>query len=331
MRLHRLYKSSPRLRRWVRRRKGQAVYWMARFALAAPRPLRLDTALAVADRIGDLAYLLLRRTRRLALEHIALALGDTYSPHAREEIIRASFRNIARCFCELAKFEEIRARLDAYVEVEGWQYVEEVVAGGRGAIAVTGHVGNWELLAAYFGNKGLPVGAIARRMSDPQLNDLLVEFRARNGVETIVREGPSAGRQILRVLKEKGMLAMLIDQDTRAPSLSVPFFGRLARTPVAAAVLAVRRNLPAVPVFARRRPGGGHRLTVLPPIYPPDSGNRDRDILQLTCAFSKILEDRIRHNPAEWVWWHRRWRRPPVPQLDLDREISYSSSNSVLF
>jgi lauroyl/myristoyl acyltransferase len=97
------------------------------------------------------------------------------------------------------------------------------------------------------------------------------------------------------------------------------------------ALAALRRDLPAVPVFARRRPDGGHRLTVQQPIYPPHSGDRDQDVLRLTQTFSTILEDRIRHNPAEWVWWHRRWRRPPVPQLDLDREIQYSRSNSVLF
>lgn len=331
MRLRRFYKSSPRLRRWIRRRKGQALYWTARLALAAPRRLRLDTALALADRLGNLAYSVLHRTRRLALEHVELALGETYSQQDREEIIRASFRNIARHFFELAKFDEIRPSLDSYVDVDGWEHVEEAQAAGRGAIVVTGHIGNWELLAAFFGNKGLPVGAIARRMGDPQVNELIVDFRARNGVETILRESPSAGRQILRVLKSKGFLALLIDQDTRAPSVSVPFFGRMARTPVAAAALAIRRGLPVLPAFARRRPEGGHRLTVLPPIYPPNSGDRKQDVLQLTATFSRILEERIRHNPTEWVWWHRRWRRPPVPHLDLDQEIQYSSSNSVLF
>jgi KDO2-lipid IV(A) lauroyltransferase len=331
MRKRRFYKSSPRLRRWVRRRKGRAVYWTARLALAVPRGLRLDAALALGDRLGDLAYSTLVQTRRLALEHIEVALGETYSQQEREEIVRTSFRNVARNVCEVAKFDEIRERLDSYVDVEGWQHLEEVQTAGRGAIAVTGHIGNWELLAAFFGNKGIPFGAIARRMGDPQVNDLIVDFRASNGVETILRESPSAGRQILKVLKRKGILALLIDQDTRAPSVSVPFFGRMARTPVAPAVLAVRRGLPTMPVFARRRPEGGHRLTLLPPIYPPNSGDRNRDVRQLTTTFSSILEDWIRHNPAEWVWWHRRWRRPPVPHLDMDQEIQYPDSNSVLF
>ena len=46
-----------------------------------------------------------------------------------------------------------------------------------------------------------------------------------------MRESPHSARQILRALKANSVLAMLIDQDTRVSSISVPFFGRLARTP----------------------------------------------------------------------------------------------------
>ncbi len=53
-------------------------------------------------------------------------------------------------------------------------------------------------------------------------------------------------------------------------------------------------------------------------IYPPKTGDRHRDILELAHRFSQILEDRIRQNPGEWAWWHRRWRRDPIPGIDLD-------------
>lgn len=325
-----LLRRFPRLRRWVRRGKIALDYWAARLALALPRRLSLERALALGDRVGDLVYALLPGTRRLALEHIEIALGDTLPAKTREHIVRAAFRNIARCFCEIAKFDEIFPQLDRYVEVEGWEHVERLLASGKGAVAVTGHIGNWELLAATCATRGLTVAAIARRMRNPRLNQLLVDFRARSGVQTILRESPSASRQILAVLKAKGFLAMLIDQDTRAPSLSVPFFGRLARTPAAAAALAVRRDLPAVPCFMQRRLQGGHRLTILPPIEPPRSGDRNADIVQLTRIFNQTIEERIRKNPAEWVWWHRRWRRAPIARLDLDPEIPYSSSNSLM-
>jgi KDO2-lipid IV(A) lauroyltransferase len=326
MSLRRLYRSSPRLRRAVRRRKNAATFWIARLALWLPRQIGLERALSWSDRVGDLVFLLMRQTRRLALEHIESALGDELSPAAREQIVRASFRNIARSFCELANFDEIRPRLDQYVEVEGWQNIAAVREAGRGAIAITGHIGNWEILAAYFALRGIPVGAVARRIHERRLNDLIVAFRTRQGVETILRESPGASRQILNILKKRGVLAMLIDQDTKAPSVSVPFFGRQARTPAAAAALSIRRDLPVVPIFAQRRPEGGHRLMLLPPIYPPHTDDRRSDILEMTGAFNRVLEERVRENPAEWVWWHRRWRRAPVPNLDLDPEIKYSNT-----
>ncbi len=324
----RWYRRSPALRRWLRRRKAAGVYWLVRTALWLPRQVSLPRALAIADRLGNAAYLLLGSTRRLALEHIGLALGDTLSPAERVQTVRASFRNLARCFVEIAHFDTIRDQIDTYVDTEGWQHMEEALARGRGTIAITGHIGNWELLAAYCALHGIPVGAIARRMRDPRLDALIVDFRAKSGVETILRESPGSSRHILKILNNNGFLALLIDQDTRAPSLSVPFFGRPARTPAAAAVLALRRDLPVVALFMQRRPEGGHRLTVLPPIELPHSGDRRRDTLALTRRFNEIFEERVRQNPAEWVWWHRRWRRGPISRLDLDHEIQYSEADS---
>jgi len=301
--------------------KNAAVYLPLRAALAVLANLSLERALALADRVGDVVYFTFRGTRRLALQHIEMALGDSLSPNARARIVRAAFRNMARSFCEAVKFDTIREQLDDYVDVEGWEHMEAVLAPKRGAIAITGHVGNWELLAAYCALKGVPVAAVARRIYEPRINTLLVDFRRRNGVQTILRESPTASRDILRILRSGGILAMLIDQDTRVPSVSVPFFGRMARTPAAAAALAVRRDLPVLPAFAQRRGEGGHRLTFLPPIQASRSGDRRRDVADLTRSFNQLIEERIRKNPAEWVWWHRRWRHAPIPRLDLDSEV----------
>lgn len=284
----------------------------------------------LGDRAGAFFFRLLRTPRRLALEHLRLAFGDELSPAARVRMARASFINIARSLCELAVIDEIREHIDDYIEVEGWENAEKALAQGRGAVAITGHIGNWELLAAYFALKGHRIGAIARRVYEPRLNKLIIDFRARQGVRTILRESPHASRDILRVLKERGLLAMVIDQDTNAASVSVPFFGRAARTPAAAAALALRRKLPVVAAFIQRRPQGGHRITILPPFPVPNTGELGSDIRELTALFNQTLEAQIRRNPAEWVWWHRHWLRPPVPRLDLDRKLPYAYSHSVL-
>lgn len=219
----RIYKRSHRLRRFIRRRKDAVTYQLARFALWVPRTMSLPRALALADRIGDVLYATLPRTRRLALEHLEIAFGETLTAAHREHIARASFRNVARCFIELAKFEEIRQHFDEYTSIDGWEHWDEVRSLGRGAIVITGHIGNWELLGAYFARKGIPIAAIARRINDSRLNQLMIDFRAANGVKTIQRESPMASREIIKILKQCGILALLIDQDMKAPSVSVPF------------------------------------------------------------------------------------------------------------
>jgi KDO2-lipid IV(A) lauroyltransferase len=326
--LRRLYTASPRLRRLTRRLKNGLTVAVASCALWVLGRLSLERALRVGEATGSLLYRVLRKPRRLALEHLRLAFGDEITPAAREHLARASFINIARCFCELAKVDEIRARCDSYFETAGWEHLE--AASATSAIVVTGHIGNWELLGAYCAWRGMPMAVIARRIYVPRLNRLLVDFRTRQGMETILRESPHSARQILRALKANALLTMVIDQDTHAQSVSVPFFGRLARTPAAAAALAIRRDLPAIAGFIQRRPEGGHRITIKPPFVIQRSSDLHADIRALTLQFSATLEAQVRHNPAEWVWWHRRWRRAPVPHLDLDKDFQYTHQDAVL-
>ncbi len=322
--VRRFYRRSG-LRRIMRRRRDATLYQLTRFALWSVPRLRLPRALAIADRAGGLVYPAMPGIRRLALDHLAIAFGDTLSAAAREEIARDAYRSIARCAVELAKIDEIRASFDEYASIEGLDHLAKLRALGRGCIVMTGHIGNWELLAAYVASKNFSVAAAARRIKDPRLNRLVTDFRASNGVRTFMRSSQPSASEILRILKQGGILALQLDLDIPVPSVSVPFFGRLARTPAGAAVLSVRRDVPVVPAFARRRPEGGHHFTIMAPIYPPKTGDRLRDILELTREYSRILEDHIRRSPAEWNWWHRRWRRRPVLGLDLDAETQPSN------
>src|SRR5690349_1999886 len=112
--LRHFYKASPRLRRLNRRLKNAAAAGLASGALWLVGRLSLERALWLGERVGALLYRVLWGTRRLAIEHLRVAFGDTLTDGARARLARASFINIARCFCELAKIDEIRARRDAY-------------------------------------------------------------------------------------------------------------------------------------------------------------------------------------------------------------------------
>jgi Kdo2-lipid IVA lauroyltransferase/acyltransferase len=325
---HRL-KGLPRLRRLSRHFKNSVETSAASCALWAVGQLSLERALRLGEWSGALLYRVLRTPRRLALEHLQVAFDDQLTPTGRKHLARASFVNIARSFCELAKLDEIRRRRDEYFEVDGWEHARAILADGKGAIIVTGQIGNWELVGAFFAWHGFPVAAIARRSYNERVNQLLVNFRSRQGVETISSESPHAARQILKALRQNALLAVVIDRDPHAPGVSVPFFGRLARTPAAAASLAIRRGLPVAAVFIQRRGQGGHRITVCPPFVIEHSDNTQADIAALTRQFNSVLEAQVHRNPAEWVWWQRRWRYAPLPHLDMDRDFQYTPRDAV--
>jgi len=279
--------------------------------------LPLCAAVHVGGALGAGAYRVLGRDRRRALEHLAIAFPEL-GVGTRARLARETFRNAGRSFAELAQWTHVQRRLGQLVTIEGIDHLERGLAVGRGVIAVTGHIGNWELLAATVAQLGYTLNVVARRVNDDRFDRLISTFRVRAGVRTIRRGEASALRDIVRGLRAGGILALLIDQDTRGPGVFVPFFGRPARTSPGAATIALRTGAPVLATFIERRPAGHH--ICFQPLYgfrPEDS--RRPTVEELTAHFTAAIEAQIRHRPSEWVWWHRRWRHQPPAQTLAER------------
>ncbi len=275
--------------------------------------LPLGPALALGAFAGGVACRLARRTRRLALAHLALAFPEKTDAE-RRAIARAMFVNLGRAAMELAAIRSYDDRLGAYVEFAQPGLLREVMSRGSGMVFVTGHVGNWELLARAIARAGVPNAVIAKRNADQGLNRLAEEFRAAGGVTTLWREDESTGRAIIKTLRGGRALGLLIDQDTSVQGVFVPFFGRPAWTPRAAADLALRFGAPVVVGTIRRkgpRTTDGHLLDLVEIPYDPRPADREAEAVRLTAACSAALEAAIRRNPAEWVWMHERWKTAP--------------------
>ncbi len=298
-----------RLRRALRQIRDTllAVAVVVLFCVFRLLPLRAAVAVAGAVVGGAAPYV--RKPWRLAIVHLELAF-PALARDRRLAIARAAFANVGRSFAEIAKLATLRRELERYVTFEGLEHMRAALAQGHGVLAITGHVGNWELLAASCATIGLPVDVIGRRPHNALLSRILIAMRARSGVTTIERDRPQAGRAILRTLRANRILALLIDQDTRGPRVFVPFFGRPAATPSGVATLALRTQAPVIAVFIHRRTEGGHVIR-FQPAFPPADAGRD-DVETLTSAYTAAIEAEIRACPEEWVWWHRRWRRQPV-------------------
>ena len=120
-----------------------------------------------------------------------------------------------------------------------------------------------------------------------------------------------SAREILRFLRQGGLLGILIDQDTKVAGWFVPFFGRPAFTPRAAGDLAAHLGAPMIFGCAHRVARGMHRV-VLRRIDVARTGDRDADSLALTAAATQAIEKEVQKSPAEWVWMHPRWSTQPA-------------------
>lgn len=195
----------------------------------------------------------------------------------------------------------------ASVEIRGEEHYRRALEKGRGIFFITGHCGNWELMALAFGAKHGNVSVVARRQNNPVLNGIVEKMRGRYGNAIIYKEG--AFRRIVSRLKENHIVGILMDQAVvPEEGFVMDFLGRPARVMRMPALMARKTGVPMLPVFIARKPEGGHTLTVYPEIEPSDAEDSAEALLRDTEALSKTVERYIVENPTEWYWVHRRWK-----------------------
>ena len=294
----------------AKRVKRTLRYGLIRAVIALLRPVSWSTARALGARLGSIAFRLASREREKALRSLGRAFPER-SEADRVELARACFRHLATAALEVASEASVDQHLDEHVEWpdDARQVLEAALARGKGVLFVTGHVGNWELLARRVA-RAYPAQSIAKETSDPRLTKLVGDFRARGQVRSIWRGQPGAVKEMLRALKNGEVLGLLIDQDTRAQSVFVPFFGTLAATPHAGSDLALRTGAAVVTGFCQRH-GVGYRIS-MEELTPAPAADREAAALQLTAQLSERIEAAIRRAPEQWVWMHQRWKtRPP--------------------
>jgi KDO2-lipid IV(A) lauroyltransferase len=268
-------------------------------------PLRLG--LWVGARVGDLLWVTLPGRRAVALDNLARAFGRERSAEQLAELGRRSFQHLGMNLVEACVFFfRPPTVLLSRVDLGNPEPVREAVAMGRGVLALTAHLGNWELLAAVSALSVYPLSVVMRPLDDPVVNWLIERFRRRSGVELIAKgQALPAMRDALR---QGRMVGVLLDQNaSRAEGVFVPFFGIPASTSKALAVLSLRTGAPVVPIFILRGREGRHSVWADPPIPAPETG----DVAAYTAAFNRSIEAAIRRAPEQWFWLHRRWKTEP--------------------
>jgi KDO2-lipid IV(A) lauroyltransferase len=288
----------------------RAEYYTMRATIRALGALSWDAACKVGEKLGALGYRPLGIRKRVVERQIAAAFPEL-DHEAVVSLSRDSYKHLGRTFIETALLDSIgKDGLQELVEsVEGWEEVEEVMAKGKGAVMVTGHIGNWELAGGYVAARGIPLDAIVRGMANPLFDSYINHTREGLGM-TIVHDS-EAVRRTPRSLRAGRAVAFVADQGAKGlASTFVPFFGRPAKTPRGAAVFALRFEVPVLFVVALRKPNGRYRL-IVERLEAKRTGDMDSDVDAIVARFTERLEHWVRVVPAQYFWQHRRWKRQP--------------------
>ena len=277
---------------------------------AAGRTLPRGVTLRIGEALGSLQFRLDRKRRRRAQIIERAAYGAEKSARELRRIAARCFRHFGRIGAEAMTFQRLGPdAVGRMVHYQGLDHLREAYAAGKGVLVVSGHFGNWELVALMQGWLGLPLALITRPLDNVRLERRLAQLRSLSGNVVVHRGG--AVRAMLHHLRKGIGVAIVIDQDAKEAGIFVPFFGNPASTTPTPALLALRTGAAIVPVFAVPREDGGYDVCYEAPIAVPDSGDRDADVRILTERMTESLERWVRRYPHLWSWRHRRWRTRP--------------------
>src|SRR2546421_3215408 len=248
------------------------MYWLLRLGFALSRRLPLSWRYALGAVGGEAVYWCWPAKRRNRRRNMAVVTGDYGDGRRAAALARASLRNYGRYLIDFLNLPNLPpSEVVRRARVQGWEHVDRGLEAGRGVIFVTGHFGFWDyapcLAAARYPGR---VYVVAEAFTSPRVDRLIQSQREAQGTTVIPM---TCVRQMVRVLRNNGILGVLVDRPAGGDGVAVQFFGRRATVPAGAANPApLTRAVLVARCLLRRRDGGGDGVIFPPPTPPPGGG-----------------------------------------------------------
>jgi KDO2-lipid IV(A) lauroyltransferase len=267
--------------------------------------------LGLADVGARLAFLVWRSRRRIAVENI-LRAGVSPTPASARAMARAAFRTLALMVVESAivRRRMTRENWTDFVELQASAEVEALLREpGRGLIVASAHLGNWEV-AAQVASLLKPTCAIYRPFNNPYLDRAVRAQREASGLRLVSRFRDDPMR-FVRALVDGEIVALMVDQHAvRGGRVAVQFFGRPAWATKSVAMLHLTTRVPVLLASAVRLRPFRYALQIVGPVTVERTGDREKDAAALMQTLTTDIEAAVRRHPEQYMWGHRRWRRP---------------------
>lgn len=259
-------------------------------------------------RIGELAWLILPRRRRVADTNLRLCFPELDTV-ARKRLLREHFRSVGMGAMEtLLCWWGSDAKIERLTDPESLHHLQAAAAEGRGILLLSAHFTSLELGARMAQMCLKRLGVVTTGMYKPPHNPVIDHvMRRRREAHIGERSIPKDDvRGLVKALKRGRAVWYAADQKAHNKfSADLPFFGVPAQTSLATGRIAAMSGAAVIPFFTlRREDGRGYRLIVRPPLEDFPSGDERADARRLNA----LIEDVVREAPAQYFWLHQRFK-----------------------
>lgn len=285
-----------------------AVLGLARLVQSVPR----KTALRIGAALGYLLWIFLSIGGRvkIAVENMRNLYPDEDEGKLKT-ITRKMCLHFGRFIVEAGRLKTLdKETAERLVRFEGLEILREANARGKGVILATAHSGHFEMANGALALLGFPVWSVIRTVDNEGVDRITDDCRMATGLKVIKRE--RSAMEIIKKLREGGIVTVAVDQNAGFNNIFVPFFGKLAATVVTPAVASLRTGSAVIPFFSfYDQTTGAYTARFWPEITIKPTGDRSADIRLITMKINDALEEAIRHAPEQWLWFHKRWKTRP--------------------
>jgi KDO2-lipid IV(A) lauroyltransferase len=298
-----------------------AVYLVVRLGVVVLQVMPVEYGLAFARFVGWVVYHIDKRHRQVAADNLRHAFPELDNVEI-DRRIRANYAHLCSMIVEVVVLTRRmnRSNVRAYVQdadLVNCRIAWDLVRSNRPTIVMTGHLGNWEVMALALAAQGGKASVVARRLDNPFVNAYVHQLRTSTGIRLVDKQG--ASEEAEQILAEGSSLGLVGDQDAGSKGMFVEFFGRPASTFKSIALLSLQFQAPIL-VLTCVRTGEPlrHLLAMEDVIYPEDYANDPGAIRAITQRYASALERAIRRHPEQYFWLHRRWKSaPPLRRAKL--------------
>jgi len=259
--------------------------------------------------LGCFAYYFVPIRKSVVFDNLTKAFPEK-SKAEKRRIARQSYMNIGQNLFEFMR-TPIRSKteLNKRVIMYNSNLLHEAYQSGRGTLLLTGHFGNWEIMACAIRALGYPIVAIAKHQRNHLVDAMITKYRLSVGLEAVAL-GMNV-REFLRSLKQNKFVAILPDQDAHREGIFVNFFNQPSATAPGPAALALKTRAHVIFGVCILVPKGNYHVYLEKIDYDDLSDSNEENIRIFTQRHVKVLEDKIRRWPDHWFWMHKRWKTKP--------------------